>query len=195
MYTHTYLFIYVYIHIYADGRRGAGVKDIYTHIYIYTHIDMYLHIFIYIYTYIRQDHQGARTITAVLERDRVRRLVLDRWRPLLPMYVHSEIRLVPSTGMEHGSEADDDSADCGEKEKKEKIETHLVPDTGNLVAWYARVMAAVASFAVGRGSGSLASGSGSWGSAGVSPAKNISEVERGGEAEGMVILVLGLGGM
>jgi len=43
IYTHISIYRYICIYVYAHGGRGAGVKDICTHIHIY----LYMYIYIY----------------------------------------------------------------------------------------------------------------------------------------------------
>jgi hypothetical protein len=90
-------------------------------------------------------HMAQLSCIAVLERDNVRRLVLDRWCPAAPMYVHSEAR-VTAAGAGAGGVI------TGGAWREVEV------DTCNIMAWYARVVLTLIPFlprSMGQDSGNI----------------------------------------
>ena len=90
-------------------------------------------------------HMARLSCIAVLERDNVRRLVLDRWCPAAPMYVHSEARVIAA-----GAGAGRVITGAAGRE--------VEVDTCNVMAWYARVVLTLIPFlprSMGQDSGKI----------------------------------------
>jgi hypothetical protein len=88
-------------------------------------------------------HQVQLSCVAVLERDCVRRLVLDRFRPGVPMYVHSEARIRVRGGF---AVCRDSPAAESVVDVEGEVEGGVEVDTCDVMAWYARVMLSMLPF-------------------------------------------------